>query len=217
MDVSPLLAATDLHFAYADRPPILRGASFALQPGERIGLLGANGSGKSTLLHLLVGLLRPQAGTIHAFGREPQSEADFAQVRTRLGLVFQNPDDQLFCPTVLDDVAFGPLNLGRSPDEARGLAAESLRTVGLAGFEERITYKLSGGEKQLVALATVLAMEPTALLLDEPVAGLDARARDRVREVLRHLPQALILVSHDQALVRDLTTRTLTLADGRIA
>ena len=136
-------------------------------------LLGPNGCGKTTLLHLIVGLLRPSAGQIEAFGRQRMAEADFHEVRRRVGLLFQDADDQLFCPTVAEDVAFGPLNLGKSRDEVRRIVAGTLDSLGLAGYEHRVTYRLSGGEKRLVALATVLAMQPEVLLLDEPSGGLD--------------------------------------------
>lgn len=216
MTMQTLIEIRDLHFAYHNRPPVLRGVDLTLRAGERIGLVGPNGSGKSTLLHLIVGLLKPDRGSVCAFGVERSSERDFVDVRRRVGLVFQNADDQLFCPTVLEDVAFGPLNLGQSADEAKQVAASVLERVGLSGFEQRITYKLSGGEKRLVAVATVLAMDPEVLLLDEPTSGLDDAARERLANVLLGLPQAMILVSHEDELVRELATRCVKLEDGRL-
>lgn len=212
----PLIEAIDLFFAYPHRPPVLKGASFVLEQGERVGLVGANGSGKSTFLQLLVGLHRPQKGILRIFGQPRTTEKDFEEVRRRVGLVFQDPDDQLFSPTVLEDIAFGPLNLGTPPPEAHAIATRVLREVGLEGVEDRITDKLSGGEKRLVALATVLAMEPEVLLLDEPVAGLDRDATSRIRDVLARLPHAMVLVSHDDALLSDLETRRITLDDGKL-
>lgn len=209
-----LIEARGLSFAYPAHQPTLQGLNLRLVPGERLGLIGGNGSGKSTLLQLLVGLMRPTAGELLILGRPRRVEADFREVRRRVGLVFQNADDQLFCPTVLDDVAFGPLNLGKTPEEARSIALAALERVGLAGFEERITYKLSGGEKRGVAIATVLAMEPEVLLLDEPTTGLDQPATERLSEVLLSLPQAMILVSHDHGLVHNLATRCVRLAGG---
>ncbi|MBN2713322.1 MAG: energy-coupling factor ABC transporter ATP-binding protein [Planctomycetes bacterium] len=216
MDVSPIIEAQDLGFAYEENSPVLRELSFSMNAGERVGLVGANGSGKSTFLRLLVGLLKTSTGTLNLFGAPRFSEESFVEVRKRAGLVFQNPDDQLFCPTVLDDVAFGPLNLGENAESARRIALETLGQVGLHGFEERITHKLSGGEKQLVALASVLAMKPEVLLLDEPVAGLDAKANLRVRSALEQLPQSMIIISHDETLIETLSTRRVFLRDGRI-
>lgn len=213
---SPLLALEDIHFHYPAHPPTLVGVDLTLHPGERIGLVGGNGCGKSTLLQLLVGLLRPSRGRVLAFDKPRTTEADFFEVRRRAGLVFQHADDQLFCPTVLEDVAFGPLNMGATPEEARDMALEALALVGLEGFAPRITYKLSGGEKRGVAIASVLAMHPDVLLLDEPTTGLDLESERRLRNLLERLPQAMILVSHDHGLVHDLSTRCLLLKEGRI-
>lgn len=212
----PLIHLEGVQFAYSLDRPVLDGIDLALDDGERIGLAGPIGCGKTTLLHLIVGLLRPTAGTVLAFGRARKKEKDFHEVRRRAGLVFQYADDQLFCPTVIEDVAFGPLNLGKSPQEARAIAAETLDMLNMAGFEERITYKLSGGEKRLVSLATVLAMGPDVLLLDEPTNALDAESKKRITSVLRELPQAMIIVSHEHEFVRDLMTRCVHLDNGRL-
>lgn len=213
---SPLFALEGLRFAYEPARPVLDGVDFALHAGERVALLGDNGSGKTTLLHIMVGLLSPQAGRVVAFGAERRREADYFDVRARAGLLFQDPDDQLFCPTVGEDVAFGPLNLGKSRTQARALAAAALARVGLAGFEERVTHKLSGGQKRLVSLAAVLAMEPEVLLLDEPSNALDAGARERLLAILETLPQAMVIISHDPGLVERLATRRVTLEQGRL-
>ena len=212
----PLIHLEGVQFAYSLDRPVLDGIDLALDDGERIGLAGPIGCGKTTLLHLIVGLLRPTAGTVLAFGRARKKEKDFHEVRRRAGLVFQYADDQLFCPTVIEDVAFGPLNLGKSPQEARAIAAETLDMLNMAGFEERITYKLSGGEKRLVSLATVLAMGPDVLLLDEPTNALDAESKKRITSVLRERPQAMIIVSHEHEFVRDLMTRCVHLDNGRL-
>jgi cobalt/nickel transport system ATP-binding protein len=212
----PLINLRNVDFAYRPDRPVLRGCSLALSAGGRVALCGANGSGKTTLLHLIVGLLKPSAGVIEVFGRERRKENDFHEVRRRVGLLFQEPDDQLFCPTVLEDVAFGPLNLGLPREEVRRIVAETLEQLGLAGYQSRITYQLSGGEKRLVALATVLAMRPDVLLLDEPAGGLDDEAAERLLRILSSLPQAMIFVSHDHQFRRQMATHAMRLHEGRI-
>ena len=177
--------------------------------------MGPNGAGKTTFLHLLVGLLKPTKGQIWAFGKERRNEQDFYDVRIRAGLVFQDSDDQLFCPTVLEDVAFGPLNLGKSPREAKDISRQVLQDLGLAEFEERITHKLSYGEKRMVALATVLAMGPEVLLLDEPTNGLDDAAKQRLHDTLLTLPQAMILISHEAEFRQAIATRSVQLTADR--
>ena len=211
-----LLEVRDLAFWYYPDYPILDGAAFALASGDRVALVGHNGSGKSTLLRLLVGLQQPNRGEIVAFGAGRSTDADFHEVRRRVGLVFQDADDQLFCPTVIEDVAFGPLNLGRSGEEARAIAEATLERLGMSAFAERIIYNLSGGEKRLIALATVLAMEPDVLLLDEPTSNLDEGATRRLVETLDSLPQAMILVSHHRQVLEALANRVLHLHGGRI-
>lgn len=213
----PLLELRDVSFCYGSGRPVLRGCSLRVGEGERVGLTGANGSGKTTLLHLAVGLLHPASGEVVAFGKPRRREADFHEVRRRAGLLFQDTDDQLFCPTVAEDVAFGPLNLGRSRAEARRIVAETLERVGLPGFERRITYHLSGGERRLVALASVLAMQPDVLLLDEPTAGLDEAATARLIGVLQRLNQAMLVVSHDRGFRDEVTECSLLLREGGIA
>lgn len=207
----PFIQFRDVSFSYSPARRVLRGIDFSLYPDERVALAGPNGAGKTTFLHLLVGLLKPKKGVIWAFGKERRSEQDFYEVRTRAGLVFQDSDDQLFCPTVLEDVAFGPLNLGKSPQAAKEISRKTLLRLGLEDFEERITHKLSYGEKRLVALATVLAMEPDVLLLDEPTNGLDEAAKQRLEEVLLSLPQAMILICHEAEFRQAIATRTVRL------
>ena len=208
--IAPLLELQRVSFAYHGQR-VLHELDFQVYPGERVALIGANGAGKTTLLHLLVGLKRPSAGQIIAFGRARTCEADFYDVRARVGLLFQDADDQLFCPTVLEDVAFGPLNLGRSPQQARADALATLETLGLRAFAERVTYRLSAGEKRLVALATVLAMRPEVLLLDEPTTGLDDATAARLTAYLATLEQTMLLVSHDGPFLAQLATRVVRL------
>ena len=201
-------------FRYDSSRVVLNEVSLSLAGGERIGITGPNGGGKTTLLHLLVGLQKPVAGTITCFGSPRRTESDFREVRQRVGLLFQNSDDQLFCPTVAEDVMFGPLNLGKKHADARRITTETLQEVGLAGYEDRITYRLSGGEKRLVALATVLAMQPDVLLLDEPLAGLDEEHETRITEILVGLRQAMVVVSHDRAFLDRVTQRVRVLRNG---
>nr|WP_321463659.1 ABC transporter ATP-binding protein [uncultured Cohaesibacter sp.] len=214
--MSLLLETSDLCYAYHGSAPCVNGATLALSAGERLGLVGSNGAGKSTLLHLLVGLYKAQSGAISAFGRTYASEEDFMLLRRRVGLVFQDPDDQLFCPTVEEDIAFGPLNLGYSRNDARVIVEETLDLLGLLPLKDRVTHRLSGGQKRLVALATVIAMKPDILLLDEPTNDLDEATRSRLVEILLSLPQAMIIVSHDRAFREQVITRTVTMEDGRV-
>jgi cobalt/nickel transport system ATP-binding protein len=194
----PLIELCNVTFSYPGAPcPIFQDFNYQVLPGKHIGLVGPNGCGKTTLLHLMMGLLRPQVGNIRIFGQEVTTEKDFVKVRQQVGLLFQNPDDQLFCPTVLEDVAFGPLNLGHSAAAAIDIARATMARLGLAGFEDRVTYKLSGGEKKLVSLATVLAMAPRLLLLDEPTAGLDEATKHRLIHILNDLDVACLIVSHE--------------------
>lgn len=209
---APLFDLRGVGFAYDPARPVLRDFSFTLHPGERVALVGPNGAGKTTALHVMVGLLRPQTGEVIAFGAPRRRERDFFEVRARAGLLFQDSDDQLFCATVLEDVAFGPLNLGAKPAAARAAALAALADLGLESLADRVTHKLSGGQKRLVALACVLAMRPQVLLLDEPSNGLDEATRERLIAILSGLPQAMVLVSHDRDFSDRLATRRAALA-----
>jgi len=213
----PIVSLRGVGFGFTDDKRVLEEADLTLQPGECVGLVGAIGSGKTTLLHVIVGLLRPDKGRVEILGRARREERDFRDVRERVGLLFQDPDDQLFCPTVQEDLAFGPLNQGKSREQTEAAVSRALTLVGLQGFEDRITHHLSGGEKRLVSLATLLAMEPDALLLDEPENGLDPPSYERIRALLCSLPQAMIVVSHNYDFVRSVTSRYLRLENGRLA
>jgi cobalt/nickel transport system ATP-binding protein len=204
-------------FSYPGRVPVLDHLNLSFYQGDRMGLMGPNGSGKTTLFHVIMGLLKPLSGKMEILGRRVQEEKDFGHVRQRIGLLFQDADDQLFSPTVLEDVAFGPLNLGKSKDEAKAIARRTLESLGLAGFEDRITYKLSGGEKRLVSLATVLAMEPEVLLLDEPTTGLDEKTEKRLVEILQGLDLSFILVSHNIDFLVKTTDFISYMANGKIS
>lgn len=211
-----LINLEDIYFSYTEGRPVLRGASFQLREKESIGLIGPNGSGKSTLFQVIMGLLKPASGKIEIFGKRMEKERHFKDVRQRIGLLFQDSDDQLFSPTVLEDVAFGPLNQGKSISEAKEIARETLSLLGLSGFEDRVTYRLSGGEKRLVALATVLAMKPRVLLLDEPTAGLDPGFTETMINVLRQSDLSYVFISHNMDFIMQTTERVYGMINGRI-
>lgn len=205
-----------LHYSYPGGGAVIRDVSFSVAAGERVAMLGANGAGKSTLLLHLNGLLLPDAGTIMVGGTHVTKET-LREVRRKVGFVFQEPDDQLFLPTLLEDVAFGPLNDGASQAEAKRGASQLLQTLGLEHVAGRAAHHLSGGEKRLASLATVLVMEPDVLVLDEPTASLDARGRRRIVELLDRREETLVLATHDLDVARALCDTAIVLADGRIA
>ena len=178
--------------------------------------MGPNGSGKTTLFHIIMGLLKPTSGSLEIFNRPVKTEKDFIRVRKKIGLLFQDADDQLFSPTVLEDVAFGPLNIGKSREEAMDIARSTLSFLGLNGFEDRITYKLSGGEKKLVSLATVLAMEPEVLLFDEPTSGLDDRTKAILKDVLAGLDLSYIIISHEIDFLGEIADSIYSMNNGKI-
>ena len=211
-----LINLESVSFNYPGGPPVLNQLDFQFHRGDRLGLIAPNGSGKTTFLHIIMGLLKPLSGQLEIFGKSIREDKDFYEVRRRIGLLFQDADDQLFSPTVLEDVAFGPLNLGKSKNEAIEIALRTLGFLGLDGFEERITFKLSGGEKRLVSLATVLAMEPEILLLDEPVNGLDVETKAKLTEVLSGLDLSYILISHDFDFLAETADAIYTMQDGKI-
>lgn len=213
----PIIRLSGLSFAYPGRRAVLQDLDFTMTRGDRIGLVAPNGSGKTTLFHIIMGLLVPDGGRIEIFGKSVEKEEDFVVVRQRIGLLFQDADDQLFSPTVLEDVAFGPLNMGKTKAQAIEISRHTLEQLGLNGFENRITYKLSGGEKRLVALATVLAMSPEVLLLDEPTSGLDEGTKQRLKRILQQLDMSYILISHEFNFMADTVTAFCTLQDGKIA
>ena len=207
----------DFSFAYPSRDYIFKKFSFNFFKGERIGLVGLNGSGKTTLFHLIMGLLNPSGGKIEIFGKERKVENDFVEVREKIGLVFQDPDDQLFSPTVAEDVAFGPLNLRKNHQETKKILKETLEDLGLVGFEDRITYNLSYGEKRLVSLATVWAMQPEILLLDEPTIWLDEGTIEKIVQILNNQAHlSYIIISHDKKFLKDTTNCIYLMDNGKI-
>ena len=215
-ELKKILELDGICFSYETDKPVLDNLTFVLPEGEKLGLIGYNGSGKTTLMHIIMGLIQPSSGIIRLAGKPVVTKKDFLEVRRRIGFLFQNADDQLFSPTVLEDVAFGPLNLGASPKKAREMAMETLEQLNLQGFEDRITHKLSGGEKKLVSLATVLVMKPDALLLDEPTTGLDEDARFRIEALLNHLDISTIIVSHEYDFLARTARKIYSMKAGRI-
>lgn len=212
----PLLSLTGVSFAYG-KTPILKNISLQLNPGETMGLTGANGGGKTTLFRCITGLEKIDSGTIVFQNRQIAREKDFQFLRKHLGYALQNPEDQLFFPTLLDDVCFGPLNLGFTKAEARDLAEKSLELTGLTGYEERNCFHLSGGEQRLAALAGILAMKPKGLLLDEPLNGLDPDSARRVSTLLEKLDCAKIIISHDLEFLKKHARVIHELKDGELA
>jgi cobalt/nickel transport system ATP-binding protein len=211
-----MIELRDVSYTFAQASaPILHQLSFAVQD-KRVGIIGPNGCGKTTLLHLMVGLLTPDKGEVLFQGKPIATKDDLRALRKDVGFLFQNSDDQLFSPTVIEDVAFGPLNLGFSPAEAKEIAVKTLENLGLSGFEDRITHRLSGGEKKLVALATILAMKPRMLLLDEPTNNLDPKTRSHLIEILQGLDLYQIIISHDWDFLSHTTSILYKIDHGHI-
>lgn len=209
-----MVKVTALTFAYGERT-VLDKVDFQLESGARVGLLGPNGAGKSTLILHLNGILRAHSGSIEIDG-VPLNGRNLAQIRQKVGLVFQDPDDQLFCSTVFEDVAFGPIYQGMAAAEVRERVREALSSVGMEQAAQRSSHHLSGGEKKRVALATVLSMRPSLLALDEPTNGLDPRARRSLIELLRALPNTMLVATHDLAMLEELLDQVLVMDGGRI-
>jgi cobalt/nickel transport system ATP-binding protein len=209
-----VLVVEQLSFVYPDGRRALDGVSFALASGEKVAMLGPNGAGKSTLTLCLNGVL-PGQGEVR-LGDVRLQKSTLHELRARVGLVFQNPDDQLFCPTVGEDVAFGPACQGLGKEEVAQRVKAALAAVGLEGYGDRIPQHLSGGEKKRAALATVLAMQPELLVVDEPSAGLDPRSRRQLIDTLQSLPMALLIATHDLPLVDDVCSRALVLDQGKV-
>jgi energy-coupling factor transporter ATP-binding protein EcfA2 len=215
----PVVRVDRLSFRYPGGPGVLTEISFTIAPGEIVGLVGPSGAGKSTLLQHLNGLLPSQLSDTapHVLiDNVPVARQTIAEVRRRVGFLFQDPDDQLFCPTVFEDVAFGPLNLGLTEEETRQRVRESLASVGLAGYEPRSTLRLSIGERKRVCLAGVFACQPSVLALDEPFSSLDPRARRTLIGILKNFSGSQIIATHDLDVVVDLCHRVLLLDAGQL-
>ncbi len=205
----------NLSFAYPDGRLALDDVTIHIAPDERVALVGPNGAGKSTLLLHLNGILRPQSGKVNVGGLDVNDQ-NLGRIRAWVGLVFQDPDDQLFSPKVFDDVAFGPLHMGLPEDEVRARVRKALAEVGMEAYADRVPHHLSEGEKKRIAIATVLSMDPKILALDEPSAGLDPRARRNLIHLLDSLQKTMLVSTHDMALVRELFPRVVVLDRGRV-
>lgn len=216
MGDNPIIRIENLSFAYPEGREVFHGLNFTMHERQRIGLIGPNGAGKTTLFYLIMGLLTPSSGTIEVFEKVRNTERDFQEVRRRFGFLFQESDHQLFCPTVEEDIAFGPLNLGKSHAEARRIVNETCEKLGLRGYEKRITHRLSGGEKRLVALATVMAMQPECYLLDEPTAGLDESTTARFLEYLSTYAHTYIMITHNKELLEHAVDTVYELSNGSL-
>lgn len=203
-----------LSFSYPDGHAALRDISLSIAPGEKVALVGPNGAGKSTLLLHLNGILTG-AGRVTVSGLRVESTT-LGRVRAAVGMVFQNPDDQLFSPTVFDDVAFGPIYQGLSTEEVQKRVTAALEAVGMQSYTRRVSHHLSMGEKKAIAIATVLSMEPEVLVLDEPTAGLDPRARRTLIRRLQDLDMTMLVASHDLAMVREAFPRMIIMDEGRV-
>lgn len=210
------IEVSNLHFAYPDGHSALKGVSVSIAPGEKVALVGPNGAGKSTLLLHLNGILRGQQGEVCVCGL-PIRQDTLGAVRASVGLVFQDPDDQLFSSTVFDDVAFGPLHMGLPEAAVRERVRAALAAVRMDDYAARVSHHLSTGEKKRIAIATVLSMNPEILVLDEPTAGLDPRARRGFINLLRELPQTMLVSTHDMPLVAELFARTVIMDNGAVA
>jgi cobalt/nickel transport system ATP-binding protein len=212
--MTSVLQVHDLHFSYHDGLAALRGVSFEMCEGEKVALVGPNGAGKSTLMLHLNGILSGH-GTVRV-GDNSLTRDNLPVIRSMVGLVFQNPDDQLFSPTVFEDVAFGPLHMGLPMGEIESRVKSALEAVRMSGFRDRLSHHLSVGEKKRIAIATVLSMNPQILVLDEPSAGLDPRARRTLINLLRELPITMLVSTHDMKLVQELFPRTIVMDEGQI-
>ena len=206
---------TDVHFSYPDGYEALRGVSFNISHGERVALLGRNGAGKSTLILMTNGLLMPTSGEVN-IGGIPITKRTLMQVRQSVGMVFQNPDDQLFMPTVEEDVAFGPLNMNLPYEEVERRVVEALTSVNALNLRKKSPMQLSGGQRRRVAIATVLSMEPAILVLDEPTANLDFISRRDLLDLLKGFMHTQLIATHDLDMVRELCGRTIVLDEGKI-
>lgn len=211
-----MLEFNQVSFSYEQTQPVLRELNFKIEKGERVGLIGANGAGKSTLMKLLLGLLPCREGSILVDGTLVSKE-NLTQIRRTLGFVLQDSDNQMFMPTVYDDMMFAPMNYGLSREDAEKRVDAVLERLGLTELKHRYNHKISGGEKRMAAIATILAMEPEILLMDEPSTALDPCNRRRVINTICTLPQTMLIASHDLDMILDTCERVILLSQGTVA
>ncbi|MEX0783148.1 MAG: ABC transporter ATP-binding protein [Dehalococcoidia bacterium] len=209
------ISVKHLHFSYPDGYEALKGVDLSVEKGEKVALIGPNGAGKSTLMLHLNGIQTPSHGTITIAGLDITKQ-NLGRIRAEVGMVFQDPDDQLFSPTVFEDVAFGPLHMGVPAAEIHARVERALADVGMSGFERRLPHHLSLGQRKRVSLATVLSMDPSVLVLDEPSAGLDPRGRRELIKLMTGLPQTMLVSTHDMRLVAEVFPRCIVIDDGRV-
>lgn len=204
-----------LEYTYPDKTKALDSINLEIKKGEAVALVGANGAGKSTLLLHLNGINKGKKGQVNVLGL-PVEDKNLKKIRSQVGMVFQNPDDQLFLPTVFDDVSFGPMNMGLAKEDVRRRTQKALEAVGMGGFEKRLSHHLSFGQKKRIAIATVLSMEPEILVLDEPTSNLDPRNRRNLVELLKTFKTTKIIATHDMGMVADVCSRVVVMSQGKV-
>ena len=211
-----LIKLENIYYEYPGEIKVFESLNFSLKKGQRVGVIGSNGSGKTTLFSLIMGLAYPQKGGVVLFEKQCAQEKDFVQARRKIGYLFQDPDDQVFCPTVEEDIAFGPLNLGVKLDDVKKLTEELVKELGIESLLKRITTKLSWGQKRLVSLAGVLAMNPDVLILDEPTASIDDNVIKKITGYFKKNDYSLLIASHDKEFLKNLCADNYYLKDGNL-
>ena len=207
-----LIELKNISYSYEQsNQPVFKDLDFNLKSGDRIALMGPNGSGKTTLLKIIMGLLKPEQGQIKIFDQLRETEADFKEVREKIGFLFQEPEDQLFCPTVEEELEFGPLNLGFAQERITEIVNKNLKQLGISDLRYQVPWHLSGGEKKLVALGAVLAQQPEVLLLDEPFLGIDKAKQEQLITLLQDLEQSYVVISHHEELLAKITNSKYTM------
>ncbi|MCK4326129.1 ABC transporter ATP-binding protein [bacterium] len=215
--MEPVIELKNITISYPGRGKVLDNLNFRLDRGQKVGVKGANGSGKTTLLKIIMGLIKPDSGKVEVFGKGREKDKDFEEVRRKIGFLFQDPDDQLFSPTVEEDIAFGPLNLRRPREEVNRIVEETLDVLGIGSLRKRFSHTLSYGEKRLIAIATVLAMGPEILLFDEPTTALDEDTTERIVSFLRSQEHiTYLIVSHDLSFLSSVAEKVNILKEGKL-
>lgn len=212
----PLIKLENITVSYPERGIVLDNLFLSIYKGDRVGIMGTNGSGKTTLLYTIVGLIKPKNGEITIFGKKMEKETDFVEVRKKIGFLFQDSDDQLFSPTVEEDIAFGPLNLRLPREEVEKRVEKTLKLLGIENLKNRFSQTLSYGEKRIVAIATILSMEPEIYLLDEPTTGLDEKTTKKIEKFLIENNITFLIVSHDISFLKKICSKTYVLEEGKL-